>query len=108
MRQRLDRLLRMHGAWRRDNDAVDIRCEYLIDSGYNLAVGRELLRFRCHVRRRIGYCNNIGDIGLDDRLHAMPANPADAEKAQTRSHGMTRAFKNSPGLSRVASSALSS
>src|SRR5947209_19632494 len=104
-----DRLLRMHCAWRRDDDAVGTGVENLVEAADNLCTRRELLCLARHGGRGVGNRNDVRNIGFDDGLHAMAADPTYTEESETRPrHGMTNAFKNSPGRSRVASRALSS
>ena len=35
--------------------------------------------------RWIGYCDDICNVGVNDRLHAVAADPADAEESEPRS-----------------------
>jgi hypothetical protein len=88
--QRADRLLGVQGAGGRDHHAVHTGSEDGIEVGHNLRIGRELAGLLSHFGRGIGDGRHIHRLRLQDGLHAVAADPADAKKTQAR----TRKFRS--------------
>jgi hypothetical protein len=101
--QRPDRLLGMQRAGSGNDDAVQTQCQQLLKATDPLCTGRELRCLRCHLVGRIGKGDRL-DAGLDHRGHAVPPDPAGAQKADAHQK-VTSALVKLPGRSRVALSA---
>ena len=86
-------------------DLADV--EQLVQAADDLGVGRQLARLPRHLGRWVGDAGDLHGAGLDDGLHAVTADPADAEETHA-GHGITSAFRKPSGRSRVAFSASSS
>jgi hypothetical protein len=80
--------------------------QHLVEPADHLRVRRERLGRRYALGRRIRHRGCLHRPAGEDRLHPVPADPADAKEPDARpAHKVTSAFRNPSGRSRVASSA---
>jgi hypothetical protein len=74
----------VQGAGRGDDQAVEIKVQQTFESWRHGGVWSQPQRLGGHLHRRIGDANRIDGIGGQDRLHAIPPDPAHPEEADAR------------------------
>jgi hypothetical protein len=106
--QRGDGLPGMQRGGRRDDHAIEAHRQHLLERRAGARFGCQHLCLGRHAGGGVADRHRLRYARLQDRLHPVPADPADAEEAEPRPHGVTTAFRKPSGLSRVASSASAS
>jgi hypothetical protein len=84
----------MQGARGCNHDAIDTEIKNVIEGRNRLRIRRKLTGLGYHLWRWIRDGCNIDGSGAENRLHTMPADPADAEEAKARTSG--RGLGSSP------------